>query len=258
MTPVTIALLQKGFMEQRIRLKIVRAWERRASTTNAFLEAGFLATDKNGDAIHVQIQPMALDLHRHLIIEGSIYMLSNFKVTMPQVSFVAVKSSIMIWLTRTSIINPIMGDISIYPEHYFDFNSETKLHQMADEERFLADIIGKLLIITEEEKIHAHRTNRIHRRRRLRVLTLHNQVLDISINDKQLDQQNEEELLKIVPRPVIIFAGMVVRKAVNGIQLISCIATRLYINLPTNETAMVKSIYDHVLGPAQLIPADLF
>ncbi|OMP08506.1 Nucleic acid-binding protein [Corchorus olitorius] len=232
MTPVAIALLQKGLVEQKIRLRIVRAWERRTPTTNTLVEAGFLATDRNGDAIHVQIQPMALDIHKHLIIEGSIYMLSNFRVTMPQITFVAVKSEIML--------------------------CETRLQQMVDEERFLADIIGKLLIITEEETIHAHRTDRIHKRRRLRILTLHNQVLDISINDKQLDQLNEEELLETVPRPVIIFAGMVVRKAVNGIQLISCFATRLYINPKTYEAAMVNSIYDDVIGPAQLIPADLF
>ncbi|OMO51269.1 hypothetical protein CCACVL1_29894 [Corchorus capsularis] len=163
-----------GLVEQRIRLRIVRAWERRSSTTNAVVEAGFLGTDSNGDAIHVQIQPRALHIHKHLIIEGSIYILSNFRVTMPQVRFVAVTTQMMIWLQRTSIINPIRGDISIYPEHWFDLNSETRLDQMVDEERFLA--------------------------------------------------------------------GMVVRRSINGNHLISCYATRLYINLPTNETAMVNAL----------------
>ncbi|OMO72930.1 hypothetical protein CCACVL1_17514 [Corchorus capsularis] len=54
---------------------------------------GFVGTDNNGDAIHVQIPRRAVNIHRPFILEDSLYVLSGFRVTMPQIRFIAMNRS---------------------------------------------------------------------------------------------------------------------------------------------------------------------
>ncbi|OMP08507.1 hypothetical protein COLO4_06408 [Corchorus olitorius] len=69
-------------------------------------------------------------------------------------------------------------------------------------------------------------------------------------------QINEAQLLTTVPRPVMIFAGVVAKTVENQISLISYSATRLYVNLHIQETVMVHAQYADVIGPIEMLPGD--
>ncbi|OMP11537.1 Nucleic acid-binding protein [Corchorus capsularis] len=51
------------------------------------------------------------------------------------------------------------------------------------------------------------------------------------------------------PKPVLIFAGMIVRTFNGGPYLMSCSASKIYVNLEIPEVALVKLMYEQMDGP---------
>ncbi|OMO72929.1 hypothetical protein CCACVL1_17513 [Corchorus capsularis] len=105
--------------------------------TATILGMRFLGIDSNGDAIHVQVDARSISAYRPLIIEGALYILSNFQVGTPRIQLIAMRSTLMIWLTRTSLMEPVDHDLTPFPRHWFDFASETQLNRLANTNRFL-------------------------------------------------------------------------------------------------------------------------
>ncbi|OMP03588.1 Nucleic acid-binding protein [Corchorus capsularis] len=64
----------------------------------------------------------------------------------------------------------------------------------------------------------------------------------------------EKETHHWISVPVMIFTGMVVKQVNDYITRTSCSATKLYVNLEIDETAMVQAIYEDIQGSVRLLP----
>ncbi|OMO61845.1 Nucleic acid-binding protein [Corchorus capsularis] len=78
--------------------------------------------------------------------------------------------------------------------------------------------------------------------------------LTITLWDRSLDMINVPQLPSMNPKPVMIFAGMLVRIINGRPALTSSFATKLYVNLDIDETAMVQAIYEEMEGNVRLLP----
>ncbi|OMO77065.1 Nucleic acid-binding protein [Corchorus olitorius] len=234
-------------LNQSIRLRVTRMWNCVLPASGRIISLAFLGTD-------MEIGQRDVEHYRALLIEGALYLLSAFRVSRPNINMISVRSAHVIWLTSRSVLHPINDDLGPFPRHSFAFNCEHHLRQMANRNRFLADIIGFVLQMFEEIIVEVPGSNRMFRRRDFTILTLYNRDVTVRVWGETLDQIDPEVLLQIVPRPVLIFAGMLVRDGEVNPFLNSCFATQIYVNLPINETAMVAVIYEDIDGPIEMMP----
>ncbi|OMO72785.1 Nucleic acid-binding protein [Corchorus capsularis] len=56
------------------------------------------------------------------------------------------------------------------------------------------------------------------------------------------------------PKPVMIFAGMIVRTFNRGPYLMSCSDSKIYVNLEIPKVALVKLMYQQMERPVEIGP----
>ncbi|OMP09052.1 Nucleic acid-binding protein [Corchorus olitorius] len=226
MAGISIFQLAPPGLNQVIRLRITRIWDCIVPTSERVIGLAFLATDNQGQSIHVQIGQRDIEHFRALLIEGALYLLSGFRVSRPNINLIAVRSSQIIWLTSRSNLIPIDDYLGPYPRHYFDFNY----------------MIGMLMQIHGEIIDEIPGTNRMARRKDMTIFSLHNREITVRPWDDALQQIDVETLFQITLRPVLIFAGMLTKTGEHDPYLTSCCATKIFVNLHLNETAIVQAV----------------
>ncbi|OMO87888.1 Nucleic acid-binding protein [Corchorus capsularis] len=187
-----------------IKLRIARAWDITVPGSEKIVGLAFVATDNQGNAIHVQTNESDAEIFRDLVFEGALYLIAAFRLTRANVSHVAVQSDLIMWLTRRSVLRPIPDDYHLTQDTILSF--------------MLKKISPKWQT------------------------TMVFWQLTITLWDRSLDMINVPQLLSMNPKPVMIFAGMLVRIINGRPALTSSFATKLYVNLDIDETAMVQAM----------------
>ncbi|OMO74230.1 hypothetical protein COLO4_26647 [Corchorus olitorius] len=78
----------------------------------------------------------------------------------------------------------------------------------------------------------------------------------VCIYDEILDQIQEHLLLAMIPRPVLVLAGMLVKRIGQDAVITSCFATNIYVNLEIQQTMIMQQRNPNMSQAVQLIPAN--
>ncbi|OMO77064.1 1-aminocyclopropane-1-carboxylate oxidase 1-like protein [Corchorus olitorius] len=78
----------------------------------------------------------------------------------------------------------------------------------------------------------------------------------VCIYDEILDQIQEHLLLAMIPRPVLVLAGMLVNRVGEDVVITSCFATNIYVNLEIQQTMIMQQRNPNMSQAVQLIPAN--
>ncbi|OMO57004.1 hypothetical protein COLO4_35518 [Corchorus olitorius] len=105
----------------------------------------FVATDHSGNGIHVQIAERDMGIFKPLLIEGALYDITRFRIGAPTVRYIASPSSYAMFLSKSTVLNPINEDVSAYPGNLFDFTAENHLPYLANRDKFLAGMIVRTI-----------------------------------------------------------------------------------------------------------------
>ncbi|OMO67852.1 Nucleic acid-binding protein [Corchorus capsularis] len=237
-------------VNEAIKLRVARAWDCILLGSERIVGFAFVATDKQGNAIHVQANAEDAEIFKDLVIEGALYLIAAFRLTRANVTHVAVQRDLMMWLTKRSVLRLLPDNLSPYPRHFFELYAEENFPRMANNNAFLVDV-GMVMTITQEISVEHPSEDRISRKR---VLTIGSLLTTITLWDKSLDMIDVPEMLSMKPKPVVLFAGMLVKAGHSDPALTSCCATKLYVNLDLDETAMVQAIYEEMEGNVRLLP----
>ncbi|OMP10722.1 Nucleic acid-binding protein [Corchorus olitorius] len=253
MEQLTIGQLYPSRLRQTIRLRVARFWDCIVPGTGSFQGIAFIGTDCNGDGIHVQIPPTDAENFRPVLVEGMVYDITGFRVGAPTANNIAAPTCYVLFLSRTTILQPTAVDIATYPRHFFDFTIENHLIYLANRDKFLADTIGMLIQVTAVAAIHLP-GGTVSRRRDFFIMTMYNRFLKITLGENTYSRLDIEALTTMNPKPVMIFAGMVVRTFNGGPYLMSCSASKIYVNLDIPEVGLVRLMYQQMEGPIEIAP----
>ncbi|OMP12153.1 Nucleic acid-binding protein [Corchorus capsularis] len=138
MVLINLSQLHPPAANDAIKLRIARAWNITVPGSERIVGLAFVATDNQGNAIHVQTNESDAEIFRDMVFEGALYLIAAFRLTRANVSHVAIQSDLIMWLTRRSVLHPIPDDLSPYPRHYFELYAEENFPQMANNNGFLA------------------------------------------------------------------------------------------------------------------------
>ncbi|OMP05880.1 Nucleic acid-binding protein [Corchorus olitorius] len=228
MEQLTITQLYPSRLRQTIRLRVAGFWDCIVPGTGSFQEISFIGTDCNGDGIHVQIPPTDAEKFRPVLVEGMVYDITGFRVGAPTANNIAAPTCYVLFLSKTTILQPTAVDITTYPRHFFDFTIEKHLIFLANRDKFLADTIQ----VTAVAAIHLP-GGTVSRRRDFFIMTIW--LMKITLGENTYSRLDIEALTTMNPKPVMIFAGMVVRTFNGGPYLMSCSASKIYVNLDIPE-----------------------
>ncbi|OMO78513.1 Nucleic acid-binding protein [Corchorus olitorius] len=191
--------------------------------TGNFQGIAFIGTDCNGDGIHVQIPPTDAEKFRPVLVEGMVYDITGFRVGAP---------------TANNIAAPTCYNHLIY---------------LANRDKFLADTIGMLIQVTAVAAIHLP-GGTVSRKRDFFIMTIYNMLMKITLGENTYSRLDIEALTTMNLEPMMIFAGMVVRTFNGGPYLMSCSASKIYVNLDIPEVGLVRLMYQQMEGPIEVAP----
>ncbi|OMO86956.1 Nucleic acid-binding protein [Corchorus olitorius] len=172
MNMITSSQLYTSRLNQTIRLRVPRVWDCIIPSSGKCLGMAFVATNHSGNGIHVQIAERDMRIFKQLLMEGTLYDITGFRIGATTVRYIA---------------SP----------------SENHLPYLANKDKFLAVAAIHLPGGT------------ISRKRDFYIMTLYNRRLKITIWESSYNTLDVEELIGSEEKPVVIFAGMIV-KTFNG------------------------------------------
>ncbi|OMO57041.1 Nucleic acid-binding protein [Corchorus capsularis] len=177
-----------------IKLRIARAWDITVPGSERIVGLAFVATDNQGNAIHVQTNESDAEIFRDLVFEGALYLIAAFRLTRANVSHVAVQSDLIMWLTRRSVLRPIPDDYHLTQDTILSF----MLKKISPKWQTTMVFWQKFLLNTRPKKGFRGKGC-------LRIASMFEAQLTITLWDRSLDMINVPQLLSMNPKPVMNF-----------------------------------------------------
>ncbi|KAM7257779.1 hypothetical protein ACFE04_013520 [Oxalis oulophora] len=160
------------------------------------------------------------------------------------------KKALFLLTTNATEVKDTTANI---PLHYFEIATLQEIEERIADRTILTDIIGKLVAISKLENKHANgRTNKI---RRLEILLKENITMKITLWRKAALLIDETTLGNGTNTVVIIVTSTLVNKFRDELSLNSTTNTKIYINLPTHETADISKRYENDKREVRELPS---
>ncbi|OMO74232.1 Nucleic acid-binding protein [Corchorus olitorius] len=170
--------------------------------------------------------------------------LGMFQVVIPFMRNLAVSRTYAILFNKNIVAKPIPDDPRQYPTHYFEFATMEKMNQLCNSDKYLVDAYGIGLSITDSEEVYITNQNRDAGKKDIMIKRMDGNEMRVTVWESCFNQIDVEELLRIRPAPVLIFAAMTVRTFGEITHLASTSATKFYMNLDIPEVSLIQNRYE--------------
>ncbi|OMO67851.1 Nucleic acid-binding protein [Corchorus capsularis] len=251
----TINELTPPGQNQTVKLRITRIWEVFIPTTQRNLGIAFLAFDNQGQGIHVHIPESTADKFRPMLMEGMLYHVSRFQVVNPYMTHLTVIRNYGILFNRNTILKPIPDDPAGYPRHFFHFDNDEKLFELANSDKYLTDSYGVLVKIVVAENILIPKQNKTGKKEVI-IKRISGDEMKITVWEGCFNQMDDDLLLSLNPPLVLIFDAVSVRTFRDTIYLQTTSPTKIYVDLDIPEKPQIEAVNES-LAPANATIAEL-
>ncbi|XP_039140380.1 replication factor A protein 1-like [Dioscorea cayenensis subsp. rotundata] len=191
--------------------RVTRIWDCYVPTSNKFLGIAFLATDSQGDAIHVQIRDFDCPKFQEKLIEGSVYKIAKFQVVRPNIRYLSTTREFAILFSSITQLALIPDDPTPYPRYHFEFLDREKMAPQANSDKYLIDAIGTLMSIGPIQNVQLTKYEKIVEKRDVILKEASGDELKITVWESTFPQLNANKLLQIRPNPVLLFVGTIIK-----------------------------------------------
>ncbi|KAF5735395.1 hypothetical protein HS088_TW15G00897 [Tripterygium wilfordii] len=242
MDSTPLAELHIGQRNYKITCRVTKIWDATNPTMqDQLMSVDFMLVDNQAMAIQGSIRKEDAARMKELIKEGQIYTFSNFIVTAAKKNFRVCHHKLMIRLGTWSIIKEIMDHQLHIPNHSFSLIDDKELESRLYNDMYLTDIVGHLTSVTKVS--YAYVNGRNVTKKNLIIQTLSMKDIPVTLwgtNAEGFDEKNVIDLARKEPL-IAVLTTMTIRAFKGETTLSSTSATRIYLNLDTEDVHAFRS-----------------
>ncbi|XVF55778.1 hypothetical protein PTKIN_Ptkin06aG0064600 [Pterospermum kingtungense] len=225
-----------------IRVRILLKWFGINFKKNQMITFDLLLMDEKGTVLQASMTKTHSDSFDSNIKEGSIYVISNFKVTRPKPSFNVISAPYMITISRETLFVQIELNDLIIPAYHFEFAEFDTLQSRAKNNYILTDVIGLITSISKLSKVYVSNNPKQVARRIVQLKNLRGEMMTATLwGDFALIV--DDQLIGQGTNRILILAAATVNEFCGKNSLSTCSASKVYIDLDLPIVADMKASY---------------
>ncbi|XP_062233898.1 uncharacterized protein LOC133931088 [Phragmites australis] len=133
-----------------ICVRASRKWEYRGGTDDGpIAHVDLVLADEKGNAIYAEIPSSEIDTKSPLIQEGSIYIISRFRVSRAKSLYRPVDGPYMVEFTCYTKVTPAKDIPESFPAYIYNLTSFVDLPKHAGENKNFLDVLGILIEVSD-------------------------------------------------------------------------------------------------------------
>ncbi|KVI06990.1 protein of unknown function DUF223, partial [Cynara cardunculus var. scolymus] len=137
-----------------VKIRICRLWESLNTKRNGeLISLDMVVIDENGSLMTVMVRKNLVNKFNHLLKEGNVYILKNFKVVENSGAFKIIDSKLKIMFTLLTKVEKVDTYVPSIPMHGFQHASEKTVNDRLNDDNILTDIIGCLTAVGDVETV---------------------------------------------------------------------------------------------------------
>ncbi|KAJ1259649.1 hypothetical protein BS78_10G172100 [Paspalum vaginatum] len=138
-----------------IRVRVCRKWEYCGRTGDGELvHVDLVLIDEKGNAMYAEIPAKDAEEKSSLVQEGSIYIISRFRVSNAKDTYMPVPGNYMIEFNFYTEVQPVPEDAVIMPELVYHLTPFSQLERHAGDQSRFIDVVGVLVEISDAKTMH--------------------------------------------------------------------------------------------------------
>nr|CAD1829071.1 unnamed protein product [Ananas comosus var. bracteatus] len=220
----------------KIKVRICRLWESSAP----FLKGDIfgldcLMVDEKGYSLQATIRKKDVEELKSRLAEGNVYLIEKFNVIPSKKKFIVVERLYMIQINKWTSLTLVEENVDQIPLYSFKFLSFPHVENQRYNDTVLTDVFGRVTAVSEIAHKYVGQT--LTPLRNLEIQDLEMNVLSVTLWDKFALEFDDSGILDKDGHTslIIILAGMTVRSFKEKINLSTCSASKIYINLQIPE-----------------------
>ncbi|CAL4993475.1 unnamed protein product [Urochloa decumbens] len=218
----------------KVKVRVIRLWDAINPNSKELISLDMILRDEQGTMIHGTIKKFQVNKFRPLIKEGSIYIITNFKVSMAA-DFRPIENDKMLSFLHSTKIQEIQDPEFISTiEQSFNFASIETLSERNGSRKYLSDVIGLASCIGHIEE--AQTCYGISKIRDI-FLRIEDERVKVRLWGEKVNLISEEST-----GCVVIITSTTVKK-MKEYSLSSTSATKIYIDLKIPQTTKIQKSY---------------
>ncbi|KAJ9555976.1 hypothetical protein OSB04_010590, partial [Centaurea solstitialis] len=233
-----------------IKVRVCRLWESLNSKKNGdLISLDMVFIDEMGTLMATTIRKNLVSKFKHLLKEGLVYSVKNFKVVRNSGDYRVVNSEFKIIFTLLTTVKRVEENEPSIPLHGFEYGKEKTVNTRVNDDTILTDIIGCITEIGDMETVGGGYT-----KRDLEIVTDYSVTCKVTLWGELGEKFMDKHPIENAKPPIIIIVTSTRIKRFRGvINFSTSSASKIYLNLQDNYVSSLESVFAHVCPRLKLM-----